>query len=187
MAPAAIHQALGNFVLVFDRLESIALGPVWGSCRGYILTLLSLDPIQTPHHGIYTLTRTLNYYFTMRSSILATLAIATCATAYPFMAEYNQLNDVQKRAVTEMAKKNLQPRGAVSYCKSLTLSFASTDLIQPRNTHTVAPRSTGSQEVKSVISKYQHLAMSTTNTRTRHLAPSEVLVQDSMPLPITDS
>jgi hypothetical protein len=56
----------------------------------------------------------------MRSSILATLAIATCAAAYPFMAEYNQLNDVQKRAVTEMAKKNLQPRGAVSYCKSPT-------------------------------------------------------------------
>ena len=58
----------------------------------------------------------------MRSSILATLAIATYASAYPFMAEYNQLNDVQKRAVTEMAKKNLQPRGAVSYCQSHALA-----------------------------------------------------------------
>ena len=104
------------------------------------------------------------------------------------MAEYNQLNDVQKRAVTEMAKKNLQPRGAVSYCESPNLApDTNADPVQPRNTHTVAPRSTGFQEVKSVTSKYQHLAMSTTNTRTRHLAPSEVLVQDSMPLPITDS
>jgi len=32
------------------------------------------------------------------------------------MAEYNQLNAEQKRAVTEMAKKNLLPRGAEAYC-----------------------------------------------------------------------
>jgi len=169
-------------------LGSIGLGPVWGSCRGYILTLLSLDPIQIPHHRIYILTRTLNYYFTMRSSILATLAIATCATAYPFMAEYNQLNDVQKRAVTEMAKKNLQPRGAVSYCESPNLApDTNADPVQPRNTHTVAPRSMDFQEVKSVISKYQHLAMSIISTKTHPQAHSEVLVQDSTPLPITVS
>lgn len=33
------------------------------------------------------------------------------------MAEYNQLNEAQKRAVTDMAKKNLLPRGAAAYCE----------------------------------------------------------------------
>jgi len=49
------------------------------------------------------------------STYLTLLAVTTCASAYPFMAEYNQLNAAQKRAVTDMAKKNLLPRGAESY------------------------------------------------------------------------
>jgi hypothetical protein len=53
----------------------------------------------------------------MRSYIcLVILTIASCASAYPFMAEYNQLSEAQKRAVTDMAKKNLLPRGAAAYC-----------------------------------------------------------------------
>lgn len=60
---------------------------------------------------------TIHHEYTMRTSTcLAILTIFTCASAYPFMAEYNQLNDAQKRAVTDMAKKNLLPRGAAAYC-----------------------------------------------------------------------
>ena len=55
------------------------------------------------------------------STYLTLLAVTTCASAYPFMAEYNQLNAAQKRAVTDMAKKNLLPRGAESYCTLLML------------------------------------------------------------------
>jgi len=43
------------------------------------------------------------------------------------MAEYNQLNDAQKRDITEMAKRNLQPRGAAAYSSQFPYGGAKID------------------------------------------------------------
>lgn len=157
------------------------MGPVDHSCgRHKSSTLTSPEP---PQHRIE-----IQCLITMRASIcLAILTITTCASAYPFMAEYNQLSAAQKRAVTEMAKKNLLPRGASAYCRYITLGFCvSTDCVKPPITFTVAQRSMDFREVKSATSWCLQSATRITNIKTHPQAPSAGPVQDSTQRPTTD-
>jgi hypothetical protein len=172
--------------LVFDRLESIGLGPVWGSCREYILT--HVTPRPDPNSSPQDL-----------PSLLITTTLSCDHPSWQHLLSRHVLRHTPSwpSTTSSMTSRNgpslRWPRRTFNLVElylivSRTHSLcANTNLVQPRNTHTVARRSMGFQEVKSVTSKYQHLATPIISTKTHHQALSEVLVQDSTPLPITVS
>lgn len=100
------------------------------------------------------------------TNFISLLSLIVAVTAYPFMANYDKMTEVEKREFTETYRR-MAKRSAAEICEWIlaTMNLGLTDH-QPPSTLTLAPRTTVSRVLRSETCSSLPWATQTTSTRT---------------------